>query len=211
MSDDKTWRRPHLEDYQRALDSMGTIVDVFAEDVMTLTERAEHFARQRINENFNVAQIMSHPVRFVHSDTLMSEAAHLMVSERISGLPVVDDDNRLIGVITEADFLRGLGLPAHYPTNNLWQTLEAMFSHLGQTTQPESPDDPVSAYMVKDVVCTTPDDDVLGVVELMKSHQIKRVLICDQTRRLLGIVTRSDLVRVFFDHYKRNTTEKSND
>lgn len=202
MSDNKTSRRPHLEDYQRALESMGTLIDVAAQDVMTLAERAEHFSRQRANEALGVTQIMSQPVQFVHPETPMSEAAHLMVKERISGLPVVDDNDQLIGIITEADFLRGLGLPAHYPTHNVWQTLEAMFSHFGHQPQLEAPNAPVSAYMVRDVVCILPDDNVNGVLERMKRHQIKRVLVCDQDRHLLGVITRSDLVRVFFDQYK---------
>ncbi|HEY9081588.1 CBS domain-containing protein [Magnetovibrio sp.] len=204
MSDNGRLRRPQLVDYQRALESMGTIIDVAAQDVMTLAERAQHFSHQRLNEILGVTQIMSQPVRFVHPQTLMSEAAHLMVKERISGLPVVDDNDQLVGIITEADFLRGLGLPAHYPTHNIWQTLEAMFSHLGQQSQLEAPNDAVSAYMVRDVVSTSPDDNVHGVLELMKRHQIKRVLICDQDRHLLGVITRSDLVRVFFDRYKQS-------
>ena len=207
MSNSSNSKRPHLKDYQRALESMGTIIDVAAQDVMTLAARAEHFSRQRANEVLGVSQIMSRPVRSVHPQTLMSEAAHLMIKERISGLPVVNDTNQLIGIITEADFLRGLGLPAHYPTHNLWQTLEAMFSHLGQHAELEGPNDAVSTYMVRDVVCTSPDDNVHGVLELMKRHQIKRVLICDQDHHVLGVITRSDLVRVFFDRYKLSGTK----
>ena len=210
MSDENSWRRPQLEDYQKALDSMGMYLDVFPEDVMSVAERAGNFAHQRINEKYSVSQIMSHPVHFVHPETPMSEAAHLMVSERISGLPVINDSNRIVGIITEADFLRSLGLPAHYPTHNVWQTLEAMFSHIGQHTQPGRPEDPVSAHMVHDVVCTTPDDNVLGVLDLMKRHQIKRVVVCNQARYLLGMIARSDLMRIFFDHYTRNEVDERN-
>ena len=49
---------------------------------------------------------MSQPVRTVHPQTPLADAAHLMVTERISGLPVVDDAGALVGIITEADFLR---------------------------------------------------------------------------------------------------------
>lgn len=204
MSDDKNSIRPQLEDYQRALESMESHIDVFADDVKTIAERAEHFAHQRVNETHKVTKIMSQPVHVVHPETLMSEAAHLMVSEGISGVPVVDDEEKLVGIITEADFLRGLGLPAHYPTHNLWQTLEAMFSHHTQHSQLETPSDPVSAFMVQNVVTASVDDDAHGVLELMKRHQIKRVLVCDENRRILGIVTRSDLVRLFFDRYTRS-------
>lgn len=50
MSDNQNSKRPRHENYQRALESMGTVIDVVAQDVMTLAERAEHFARQRIKE-----------------------------------------------------------------------------------------------------------------------------------------------------------------
>ena len=61
---------------------------------------------------------MSQPVRTVHPQTPLADAAHLMVTERISGLPVVDDAGALVGIITEADFLRALGVPAHQPHHN---------------------------------------------------------------------------------------------
>ena len=203
MKENKNNNQPKLEDYQRALESMETLVDVFADDVMTMAERAEYFANQRINENHNVSRIMSHPVHVVQPDTLLSDAAHLMISQGISGVPVVDEQEQLVGIITEADFLRGLGLPAHYPTHNLWQTLEAMFSHFTQHSHLEIPSDPVSNFMVRNVITATIDDDVHGVIELMKKHQIKRILVCDEERRVLGVITRSDLVRHFFDNYAR--------
>ncbi len=165
------------------------------------TQRAQHFSGQPATESLVVSRIMSQPVRVVHPKTTMSQAAHLMVTERISGLPVVDDAEQLVGIITEADFLRGLGVPAHHPTHNLWQTLESLFAHLAHHTDLEGPEDPVSDHMVRDVVCASPDhyvDDVLG---LMKQHRVKRVLVCDGERHVVGVVTRSDLVRVFFDRY----------
>lgn len=89
--------KPVLQDYQRALQSMDTFIDVDANDLKELAERAVHFAAQRSNESIAIAGIMSHPVRTVHPQTTMSEAAHMLVSERISGVPVVDDSGRLVG------------------------------------------------------------------------------------------------------------------
>jgi len=62
--------------------------------------------------------------------------------------------------------------------------------------------------MVRDVVCTSGDRYVEDVIQLMKQHRIKRVPVCDDGGKLLGIVTRSDLVRIFFDRY-RATPEDS--
>lgn len=203
MSDDQKQPHPSREDYERALQSMDTFVDVGVNDLMTLAERAEHFARQRASESMLISRIMSQPVRVVRPETTMSEAAHIMVTERISGLPIVDDAEQLVGIITEADFLRGLGVPAHHPTHNLWQTLESLFSHLAHHTEPEGPDDPVSDHMVRNVVCASPDHFVNDALELMQKHRVKRVLVCDHEHHVIGVVTRSDLVRIFFDRYTR--------
>lgn len=200
---DTTSQAPLREDYERALRSMGTYMDIQVSDLMELARRARHFADQRQAEALTLSRIMSSPVQVVQEQTSMADAAHLMVQERISGLPVVDRAGSLVGIITEADFLRGLGVPAHQPKHSLWQTLEMLFSHLGQLAELEAPRDPVTAYMVRQVVCAKPDQHVEDVIQLMKQHCVKRVLVCDDQRKVLGVVTRSDLVRIFFDRYRQ--------
>lgn len=204
MGDKPTTHKAVREDYERALQSMDTFMDIEVNDLMTLAERAQYFAGQRATESLKVSRIMSHPVLVVREQTTMSDAAHLMVTQRISGLPVVDSDEQLVGIITEADFLRGLGVPAHHPTHNLWQTLESMFGHLAHHAELEGPEDPVADHMVRDVVCTSPDHYVDDVLQLMKQHRVKRVLVCNGERHVVGMVTRSDLVRMFFDRYLRS-------
>ncbi|HPE81987.1 MAG TPA: CBS domain-containing protein, partial [Gammaproteobacteria bacterium] len=104
MADKSITPKAVREDYERALQSMDTFMDIEVNDLMTLAERAQYFAGQRATESLKVSRIMSHPVRVVREQTTMSDAAHLMVTERISGLPVVDNEERLVGIITEADF-----------------------------------------------------------------------------------------------------------
>ncbi|MCP5300645.1 MAG: CBS domain-containing protein [Chromatiaceae bacterium] len=201
MDDEPDNPRPLREDYERALQSMHTFIDIEVDDLMTLADRARHFATQRPAKSLTVARIMNSPVHTIGARTTMAEAAHRLVAQRISGLPVVDDTGRLCGIITEADFLRGLGVPAHHPTHNLWQTLESLFSHLAQGIAAERPEDPVADHMVRDVVHVAPDARIDEVIALMKQHRVKRILVCDGDGRVVGIVTRSDLVRIFFDRY----------
>jgi CBS domain-containing membrane protein len=198
-------KRPGRADFQKALQSMGTYIDITVDDLMSLTQRAEQLANRRTTEAIGVSRGMSQPVRTVHPHTPLTEAAHLMVSERISGLPVVDDDSKLVGIITEADFLRALGVPAHQPHHTLWQTLESLFSHLTRHGELEAPDTPVTEHMVKNVVCVHPGQDLHDVIEVMKRNSVKRVVVCDDEHRVLGMVTRSDLVRIFFDRYTQTS------
>jgi CBS domain-containing membrane protein len=80
-------KRPRRADFQQALQSMDTYIDITVDDLMALTQRAEQFASRRATEAIGVSQIMSRPVRTVHPQTPLTDAAHLMVSEKISGLP----------------------------------------------------------------------------------------------------------------------------
>ena len=151
---------------------------------------------------YKAKDVMSTNVATVKKDATVKDVITLLVEHKLTGLPVVDDGERLVGIITEADFLRGLGVPAHHPTHNLWQTLEVLFSHLAHHGELEAPEDPVKDHMVRDVVCTSPDQFVDDVIQVMKQHRVKRVLVCGDDRLVQGVVTRSDLVRIFFDRYR---------
>ena len=192
---------PGRADFQQALESVGTYTDVSADDVMTLARRAEQFAIRRTIETIGVDQVMTQPARTVHPQTSLADVAHLMVSEHISGLPVVDDTGRLVGLITEGDFLRVLGVAGHQPHHNLLETLETLVHHLTHHGELETPDDPVVAHMVKNVVCVFPDQNLFDVIDVMKCNGVKRVVVCDRNHQVLGMVSRSDLVRAFFDHH----------
>jgi CBS domain-containing membrane protein len=196
----KTIRGLVREDFVSALAEADTFVDITVDNLMELNARAEKHARFRITGSLRVADLMSQPVVTVTADCSLSEAAHLLVTRRISGLPVVDDDGRLRGVITEADFLRTLGVPSHHPTHSLWQTLEAMFGHHSEIREPAGT---VAEVMVTDVVTAAPAQTLHDVLELMKRNRIKRLVVCDDARRVVGMITRSDLVRVFFDRIRR--------
>lgn len=182
-----------------ALQELGTYIDVSVDDLMRLHQTAEKYARIRNRESVLVEKIMTHPVKTVRADCSLSEAAHILVSEKISGLPVVDDNNKLAGIITEADFLRALGVPAHHPSHSVWQTLENMFNHPVQIREPEGL---VADLMMNNVISISPKHTLHHALDVMKQNQVKRLLVCDEAQHVVGMITRSDLVRVFFDRFK---------
>lgn len=192
--------KPLREDFEQALREMNTFVDISVDELVELNLRAEQHARRRSTEGLRVRELMSAPVETVPADCPLGEAAHLLVSCRISGLPVVDGEQRLVGLVTEADFLQSMGLPSHQPHHSLWQTLEALFQHQDRIREPEGV---VADLMVTDVVTVRPEQTLHDVLETMKRHRIKRVVACDDEHRVQGIITRSDLVRVFFDRLRK--------
>lgn len=187
------------EDFVNALKEIDTYIDVTVDDLMNVNNRANKYASLRERENHLAGEIMSSPVKTIRPDCSMAEAAHLLVSHRISGIPVVSDDDQLLGIVTEADFLRAIGVPAHHPTHSLWHTLESMFTHHFEIKET---DGCVADLMVTDVITVTADQSLHEVLEVMKKNKIKRVIVYDKSRRVVGMITRSDLVRIFFDKIK---------
>ncbi len=200
LDTERTQTTPQLqrEDFARALQEMGTYMDVSVDDLLQVQTLAMKHARMRKTQDRQVASLMTSPVISVAPGCSLSEAAHLLVKHRISGLPVVDESNKLLGIITEADFLRALGVPAHHPGHHLWQTLENMFHPAVQVREAEGT---VAELMVRDVITLSDQASLHQALELMKQHRIKRLVVCDETQRVVGMLTRSNLVRVFFDQY----------
>jgi len=194
-------KQPRPVDYAMAMQELKTTTDASAYDLMRLQRTAERHARIRNTDSLLVENLMTFPVITVSADCSLSAAAHMMVTRRISGLPVVDDQQRLMGVITEADFLRALGIPSHYPSHSLWHTLEHLFRHQVKLRRQEGQ---VSDLMITDVITIAPGYTLRQTLDVMKQYRIKRILVCDEKRHVLGLITRSDLVRVFFDHFKHD-------
>lgn len=181
------------EDFQNALKELDTYVDITLEDLMQLDKMAQKHARLRETEGLTVHKIMTPDVITVTPETPLSDAARILVEKRISGLPVTGEDNKLIGVVTEADFLCAMGIPCHHPTHSVWQTLENMFRHPPSTTGIPSS---VGDIMIKQVVSINENRTLHDVIALMKKNHIKRVIVTDDQNQVSGIITRSNLVQV---------------
>lgn len=187
------------DDFEMALQELNTLVDITVDDLVQINQLAEKYARKRRIETVLIETIMKQPVITVKPDCSLSDAAHLLVTNKISGLPVVDERNKLAGVITEADFLRALGIPSHHTNHSVWQTLENLLNHHVQMHEPQGQ---VSELMMTDVISILPHQTLHQALEMMKKSGVKRLIVCDADRFVVGMITRSDLVRLFFDHFK---------
>ena len=141
---------------------------------------------------------MTADVATVGPGTLLAEAARLMRERRVSGLPVVDA-GRLAGVITEGDMLRQLhrvDVPGYI------DILGGVFpipgsGHLERQLR-EITAYRVDQLMTRNVVTAAPDEDVAEAARRMERRRVRRLPVLDGTGRLVGIVTRSDLLRAVF-------------
>lgn len=140
-------------------------------------------------------EIMNRNVVSVRADMTVAEVARLLSERRIGGLPVVDDEKRVIGIVCESDlFLKEKGLPfsaIKIPTLfKRWVDPERLAEIYEGARHHTAAD-----VMTTDVVCVDVDDTVGHVALLMAQRNIKRVPVL-QNGSLVGIITRADIIRL---------------
>jgi len=185
------------EDILEAIRDIDTYVDVTPEDFLEIYQMAIKHAELREAERMPIRALMTTEVITVQPQLSLAQAARLLLDNRISGLPVVDPEQRLIGIVTEADFLSAMGLPSHHPRSTIWDTLESMFHHRRSITGLRGT---VDEIMYRKPVATGPDASLQEAIEQMRRNSIKRLVVIDGEKRVIGIVTRSNIVRLFLEH-----------
>ncbi|MDV5143699.1 CBS domain-containing protein [Streptomyces sp. SBC-4] len=121
--------------------------------------------------NRSVADLMTPAAVAVQRGTSFKEIARLLDEYGITAVPVVDDENRPVGVVSEADLLR------RHTAKDGPSTAEAMMS---------SP-----------VLTARPSWTAVEAARLMERHRVKRLPVVDSDGRLIGVLSRSDLLQLF--------------
>ena len=124
-----------------------------------------------------VVDLMTTDVISVTPDTPLRDAAQLMFRNRVSGLPVCADGSSLVGIITEADFLR----------------LEVAREEADSLTPVET----VGQVMQSDIVTIGPDASLSDAARVMVIHEVKRLPVVGPGQEILGIISRFDVVAAF--------------
>ncbi|MFE8017201.1 CBS domain-containing protein [Streptomyces antibioticus] len=137
-----------------------------------------------------VSDLMSTSVVRVRRDTGFKEIAKLLAEYGITAVPVVDDEEHVVGVVSEADLLRkeaaGLDpaglLPVLRPRPADRAKAEATIAQ---------------GLMNSPAVTARPEWTAVEAAQVMERHHVKRLPVVDEAGRLVGLVSRADLLRVF--------------
>ncbi|MCS7006311.1 MAG: CBS domain-containing protein [Gaiellaceae bacterium] len=138
-----------------------------------------------------VSELMTEDVVTVRPEISLRDAAALLAERRISGVPVVDDEGRVVGVLSEADIVAKAGGPRH--------------GHrlLGWLFEPDLDlGDKIAARTVGEAMSVPPvtieaERRVHEAARIMASEGINRLPVVSAEGKLVGIVTRADVVRAF--------------
>jgi CBS domain-containing protein/mannitol/fructose-specific phosphotransferase system IIA component (Ntr-type) len=140
------------------------------------------FAGYELTEQLTVREIMTERPRTVKAEVPLRDAASEMVRARVGGLLVTDDEERLVGVLSERELLRHL--------------LSVFL--LGGTERPRTGGGEsrrsVRDVMTRQVLCVSPEQPLAEVASLLANKDVDRVPVV-RDGRLVGVLTRGDIVR----------------
>jgi CBS domain-containing protein len=138
-----------------------------------------------------VADVMTHRVVTVAEGTGYKQIVETLTSNGVSAVPVIDSDLRVIGVVSEADLLHKVDVAGTQPHGWL---LERKRTRIAR--------DKANADFARDLMSTPPvtiaaNDPVAHAARVMDTERVKRLPVVDADGRLVGIVSRSDLLRPY--------------
>lgn len=141
----------------------------------------------------NAQDVMVSPVVTVGENATVQDVARLLISERISAVPVVDAAGKLAGIVTESDLMRRaeIGTERHY---SWWlsllsddRTLAADYVKSHATS--------VKDVMTRSVKTAAPETPLHEIAELFERHHIKRLPVVTNKGELVGIVSRANIIQ----------------
>ena len=135
--------------------------------------------------------VMTNEVITARPGSTVADIAALLLKHRISAVPILDDADRVVGIVSEGDLVRRIDDAAD--RGSWWLSLFA---------RPESPAEYVKRHgrraeevMTRDVISVALDTPLGEIAHLLERKRIKRVPVIDQVGRLVGIVSRANLLQ----------------
>jgi len=123
------------------------------------------------------AAIMTEDLVTIHPEASIKEAIELLLKQRISGLPVVDHENHLVGVITE-------------------------FAMLAMVYDHEVQSQTVGQHMTREVITVNVEDPVSRIADLCIVHRVRRLPVM-RDGRLVGLIARRDVLETLYNGVPR--------
>lgn len=150
-----------------------------------------------------VKELMTTDVIAFKPDNKIPHVAKTFRTKRISGAPVIDDQKKVIGVISEADIMKltaAIPFPDIDPLNPF--PVFSMSSYMKKVKNIPDDIDTIFDGYVKDVmsknpVTILPDDSISDAARIMRKNDFNRIPVVDAEGKLVGLIAREDIIAVF--------------
>lgn len=150
----------------------------------------------RIGLEMLVRDVMTPNVISISKYETVVHVANILAEKNISGLPVVDKENRVIGIITQADILSMVGVGREHTFKDLLKYM------LGEPLHERKLGDRVGDIMTAPALTIRPQESIAEAVRIMDEKRIRRLTVVDDKHQLIGILTRADILKAVIKKMK---------
>jgi len=153
-----------------------------------MTESDRHI-QSTMGRDMLVKDVMTKGVISISKYESVMYVADILSEKSISGLPVVDKENKVVGIITQADILSMVGVGREHTFKDLLKHM------LGEPLPLRKMGDTVGDIMTSPALTIRPDANIAEAVKIMYERKIRRLTVVDEKGVLIGIVTRADILK----------------
>lgn len=179
------------EDIYEAMKSIPGYLDITPGDFKEVYQLAYRQALERLSRAVTAGEIMTREVVVVRPDTPLAEVAEAMGNRGISGVPVVDSAGRVVGVISEKNFLTHMGVQE---PKNFMSLVASCLQSKGCVALPIKKQT-AGDIMSTPAITVSLETSVKEIAAIFTGKGLNRVPVTAADGRLIGIVTRGDLVK----------------
>ncbi|MDO8458616.1 MAG: HPP family protein [Burkholderiaceae bacterium] len=191
------------EDLESAVRSLDTFVDIQENELLELYNLAVNHAFGR-HIGLTCGDIMSRDVVKVNFDTELEASWNLLRAHKIKALPIVDNFNRLIGILTVADFLRQID---DTTAAGLAVRLQGLLRRTPGTTANKA--EVAGQIMTSNVHTARLKTPITDLVQQLSNKNLHHIPVIDEKRQVLGIVTQSDIIAALYKHIALSTVQRT--
>jgi CBS domain-containing protein len=142
-----------------------------------------------------VKDFMIKDVIFVHPDSTIKEVMQTFVDKKIGGLPIVNAEGKLKGIITDGDILRAIR-PIDRHIQDYFNLITYIHEQDVESRLNELADLPIlKLAKTRGIVTVSPDDDMKQVVVILSKHHFKKLPVTDSDNKVVGVISRGDVIR----------------
>jgi CBS domain-containing protein len=161
-----------------------------------MSREADKCIRSSMGLELFVQDVMTRNVLSISKYETILKVANILSEKNISGLPVVDKNNKVLGIITQADILSIVGVSREHTFKDLLKYM------LGEPLPERRQGDYVGDVMTSPALTIRPDANIAEAVRMMSEKRIRRLTVVDDENTLIGIITRADILKAVIQKLK---------
>jgi len=131
----------------------------------------------------------------VRPNSSIKDVMTTFVEKKIGGVPIVDENGKLSGIVTDGDILRAIK-----PIDRRIQDYFSFITYVAEEDLEERLDEMAKVEIIRiaktnGIVSVNPNDDMKTVITLLSKHHFKKLPVIDETNHVVGVISRGDVIR----------------